>query len=132
MAHLLGIDYGRIYLGLAVSRAGIPFAFKVIKTKSDEHKIKEIVKICREENIEKIIIGKGSGKITSYIEGFINKLKERVDQEIIPIDETLTSSRARESMIVERIPKGKRKYKEHAYAAAVLLSLYLKEKEGED
>lgn len=123
--HLLGIDYGTVYLGLAIARENLPVALTVVKSKSDDHKIAEIVKICHQEIISKIIIGKGSGKLENHIKDFINKLKEKINLEIIPVDETLSSNEALNQMIKEGVPLKKRKKEEHAFAAALLLSLYL-------
>ncbi|MCL5970560.1 MAG: Holliday junction resolvase RuvX [Patescibacteria group bacterium] len=125
--HLLGIDYGTVYLGLAISRENLPETLAVIKSKSDDHKIAEIVKICREENISKIIIGKGGAKLENRIKGFIKKIKEKITVEIIPVDETLTSSEALDQMIEEGVPRKQRKEKEHSFAAALLLRSYLQE-----
>lgn len=128
--NLLGIDYGRVYLGLAISREGIPVPLKVVKSKSDTHKLGEIVKICNEENIFKIIIGGGSDKLENHLRGFINKLTEKTGINIVIIDETLTSNQAVEKMIIEGISQKKRKEMEHAYAASLLLNLYLGQENG--
>lgn len=121
---ILGIDYGRVYLGLAVAKENIPFPLTVIKSKSDNHKISEIVKICKREKISRIIVGKGSGRLENHIRGFVNKLKKKVDQEILFVDEALTTNQAVNQMIVEGVSQKRRKELEHAYAAALLLTLY--------
>lgn len=129
--HLLGIDYGRIYLGLAISYGRFPKALTVVKSKSDEHKIAEITRICNQEQITKIIIGKGSGQLANHIRGFTKKLKQKLNLEIIAIDEDLTSNEAVETMIMENVSQKMRKTQEHAYAASLLLKLYLeKETDG--
>lgn len=122
---LLGIDYGTVYTGIAVSdKNASPQPLTVIKSKSDQHKIDEIVRLSKEENIDKIIIGNGSGKLENHIRGFINNLTKAVKKEVVAVDETLTSNFAFESMVNSGLSKKKRKDFEHAYAAAIILKIY--------
>lgn len=122
---LLGIDYGKVYVGLALASADFPSPLKVIQSKSDSHKIDEIKKICLQEKIDKIIIGKGSGQLENHIRGFVKKLQKEINTEIILIDETFTSNRALEEMLSLDISKNKRRELEHAYAAVLLIKSYL-------
>lgn len=128
--NLLGIDYGRVYLGLAISIEGICRPLKVIKSKSDTHKLDEIEKLVRQECILKIVFGKGSGKLENHIRGFVKKLKEKTKIEVILIDETLTSNQALQKMIEEGVSQKKRREMEHAYAALLLLSQYSEQENG--
>lgn len=122
---LLGIDYGKVYMGLATTEDELtPTVLKVVKSKSDTHKINEIAKICKEEGINKVVIGNGSGKLENHIRGFIDQLKKNLTAEVVSIDETLTSNQAVEKMIADGVPQKKRSELEHGYAAAILLSLY--------
>src|SRR3990172_7531976 len=122
---LLGIDYGRVYTGIAISDEGAsPQPLIVIKSKSDQHKIDEIARLSQKENIDKIIIGTGSGKLENHIRGFINNLAKAVKKEIVAVDETLTSNLAFESMVNNGLSKKKRRDFEHAYAAAIILKIY--------
>lgn len=115
--NVLGIDYGLVYMGLAISREGLPRPLTVIKSKSDQHKISEIIRICEKEKVDKIVIGAESG-------GFINKLIKVLKIEVVTVDETLTNKIAFESMMMEGIGQKKRKELEHAFAAAVILKIY--------
>lgn len=122
---LLGIDYGRVYTGIAISVEGAsPQPLIVIKSKSDKHKINEITKLSQKENVDKIIIGSGSGKLEDHIRGFIDNLRRTVKKEIVTVDETLTSNLASELMVDNGISKKKRKELEHAYSAAIILKIY--------
>lgn len=123
--NLLGIDYGRIYLGMAVVRDKYPQISKVVKSKSDHHKITEISKICFKEDINKIIIGYGSDSFKTDIDNFIELLKKATKHEIVKVEESFTSNLAIEEMIKDQVPRNKRKLLEHAYAAKILLQNYL-------
>lgn len=125
--NILSIDYGRIYLGLAISRQSFSFPLKVIKSKSDQHKIREIVKIIKQEEIAKIILGWQAGKLEAKIKGFANKLEKITKLEVVLIDENLTSKQAVNKMIKEGVSQKKRKFLEHAYAACLILDNYLEE-----
>ena len=121
---LLGVDYGKVHVGLALSESGLPAPLQSFSTKSDERKLDLIEKSVQDNNIEGIVIGKGSGQLVPHIRGFISKLKKRVTVPVFNIDETLTSNVAVEHMIKHNVSRKKRKTLEHAYAACILLSLY--------
>ncbi len=123
--NLLGIDYGRIYLGMAVAIDKYPQISKVVKSKSDHHKITEISNICIKEDINKIIIGYGSDSFKTDIDNFIELLKKTIKHEIVIVEESFTSNLAIEEMIKDQVPRNKRKLLEHAYAAKILLQNYL-------
>lgn len=125
--NILGIDYGRVYLGLAISQEGICSPLKVVKSKSDNHKLDEIIKLVKGKNISKIVFGFAQGKLENHIRGFIKKLKEKTKIETILVDETLTSNEALKKMIEEGVPQKKRREMEHAYAACLILNMYLEE-----
>jgi putative transcription antitermination factor YqgF len=122
---ILGIDYGKVYLGLAVAYDDLIRPLCVIKSKSDHHKISSIVRICRDESVNRIVIGTTTGKQENIIKGFIGKLRKSSSLEIIEVDETLTSVEAMQQMINEGISKQDRKVKIHSYSAVCLLKLFL-------
>lgn len=125
---LLGIDYGRTFLGLAIIREITPQPLTVIKSKSDNHKIEEVLKICQKENISQIIIGFSFGKLANRITGFVNQLRKKTAIQIDFVDETLSTNQAFTKMIEQQVPQKKRRQLEHAYAAVVLLELFLQQK----
>lgn len=125
---ILGIDLGKKTTGLAISSGELATPYKTITHKSTRDVIDKISKICKEESINKIILGFVDGKIKSYFEHFAQKLKRQNPQiEIILWDETLTSRQATESMIKLDVPKDKRRKKEHEIAASLILQSYLDE-----
>ncbi len=123
--NILGVDYGRVNLGVAIAKEGLCFPLTVIKSKSDQHKLDELVKIIQKEDISKIVFGSGGDKLKNHIKSFAQKLAKQVKKEVVLIDETLTNYEAVAGMIKEGIPKQKRKEKEHAYAACAIIKIYL-------
>lgn len=125
---ILGIDLGKKTTGLAISSGELASPYTTITHNSTNDAINKISKICKEESIDKIVIGYVEGKIKKYFEHFAQKLKLHNPQiEVVLWDETLTSRQATESMIKLDIPKNKRHQKEHEVAASLILQSYLDE-----
>lgn len=132
---LLGIDYGKKRIGIAVSDIHAPeqsmvqsFAFPHSVVANDRNAIKKIKKICQEKNVSKIILGKSldyQGRPNPVMED-IEKFKELLEKEIgLAVEyqgEILTTQEAM------RLPyrKGRQKTeKTDASAAALILRSYL-------
>lgn len=120
---LLGIDYGRKRIGIAVSDEAGQFAFPLSVISNDKNIIKNIKKICDEKNVGKIILGKSldyKGKPNPIMED-IEKFKKVLEKEIgLPVDyepEFLTSQEAK------RGPAKPEKI--DASAAAIILRSYI-------
>jgi putative Holliday junction resolvase len=116
---ILGIDYGRKKVGLAIGVSGFAEPYKVIKYLSRDILIAEIQKILTSEAIEKIVVGVSEGEMGRESEEFAQSLNAEV------FDETLTSKDAQRLAIEAGVRRGKRKDMEDAYAAAVMLQGYL-------
>jgi putative Holliday junction resolvase len=133
-SRILGIDFGSVRIGLAVSDPLkiIAQGFKTIK--NDQKSINEIISIIASQNIEKIVIGNPlnlKGEVSSKAEevnAFVKKLKEKISLEIILLDERFTSVMAHRSIISMGTKKKQRqnnKGKVDEVAAAILLHGYL-------
>ena len=121
---ILGIDYGRKKIGLAVVDSQNKFSvpLKVIETTSWESQLKKIVE---SEEIQKIVIGLPSGLMDFEIKKFGQKLSRMVLVEVKYFDETLTSKEAQGLMIGLGKKAKARKKKEDAIAAAIMLQLFI-------
>lgn len=124
MAKILGIDYGRKKIGLAISDEGekIALPFSVIKSKNP---IPEIVSICKNHNIKNIILGlpktmRGEiGQQAEEVKKFAQSLKKAINNiNVILEDERLTSKMAKQFLIKE-------KKDDDVAAAQILLQDYL-------
>ena len=120
---LLGIDYGLKRIGLALSDGGLVKPLKVIFNNS--RTIEEIVKICQQEEIEKVIMGISEG-LKKEILFFGNKLKKKINLSIIFEDETLTTKVSIAKMIRTSTKQKMRKKKIDAVAAAQILEEYIR------
>ncbi len=118
----LGIDYGVKRVGIAVSddSGGLAFAKTVLE--NDKQLLKNVLKICREEKIEKVILGESldfSGQPNVIMKGILEFKKKLIENnlKVYLEPEFLTSAEA------ERI-QGKND-KLDASAAALILKSYL-------
>jgi putative Holliday junction resolvase len=130
----LGIDYGSVRIGLALSDPLkiIANGFKTIQ--NDAHCLDKILLIVKEQNVEKIIVGKPlnlkgeMGTKAEEVLQFIKKLQEQTLIEILQIDERFTSVMAQQSILAMGTPKKKRQQnrgKVDEVASAILLQGYL-------
>ncbi|RJQ30814.1 Holliday junction resolvase RuvX [Candidatus Parcubacteria bacterium] len=141
----LGIDYGEKRIGVALSDENGRMAFPhgVIANLGLTKTIKKIMKICRDNNVGKIIIGRSlnyqgeSNPIMEEIEKFKRELEEKVGLPVDYENETLTTveagralkgERARPPIQSQRKPTEKyfkMRRKIDASAAALILKAYL-------
>jgi RNase H-fold protein (predicted Holliday junction resolvase) len=116
---ILGIDYGRSKVGLAVGISGFAEPLKVIKYKDPGVLTAEIKKIVEAEGIEKMVVGVSEAGMGAESKQFADSLGA------VTFDETLTSKDAQRLSIEASIGRKKRHEMEDAYAAAVMLQNYL-------
>jgi len=101
---LMGIDFGEKRIGIALSDEQANFAFPYSVVINGKNAIKEIKKICEENQVEKIILGQSlnysnqPNPIMKKIELFKNSLEKEIKIPVIYQNETLTTQEA------ERIP----------------------------
>lgn len=123
---LLGIDYGRRKVGLAISEGKVAEPLYVIRysdTKILEQKIKKIIE---SEKIEKVVVGISEGQMAEETKKFLNAIRYTLlPVPIDTFDETLSTHDAQRASIEAGIKRKKRKSMEDAYAAATMLQGYL-------
>ncbi len=124
---LLGIDYGRKRVGLAIGDDQMKIASPFKTVQNGKQIIDEIKKICYNEKAEKVIIGIPkhlSGRkheLTSEIKKFGDLLEGKLGLPIIYEDERLTSRVAQEKS--KGLSKNKEKLDE--LSAQEILQSYL-------
>ena len=141
----LGIDYGTKRIGIALSdeKGKMAFAHSVIPNLGKEKTAEKIKKICEENFVGKIVLGKSlnyKGEpniIMEKIEPFKMALEKEIGLPVVYENETLTSAEARRPLGGERkrpptLSKRKSPEKEKqarmkvdASAAALILQSYL-------
>lgn len=122
---VLGVDYGRSKVGLAIGEGSLAEPLKVIRYKDPKTFDGEIKKIIEKEGFEKVVVGISEGKMAEETREFVKRLGGEIGIPIETFDETLTSQDAQALSIEAGVKRSKRKKMEDAYAAAIMLQNYL-------
>lgn len=122
---ILGIDYGKSKVGLAVSEGFLAEPFKVIKYKNDETLYDEIKRIINKEKIGKVLVGVSEGRMAKESKKFALNISLLSGAIVETYDETLTTHDAQMLSMEAGISQKRRHEMEDAYAAAVMLQNYL-------
>ncbi|MDP6221534.1 MAG: Holliday junction resolvase RuvX [Dehalococcoidales bacterium] len=131
----LGLDVGDRHIGIALSDTiGILATPLTILERRDESKdIEAIVDIISQRQVKKIVIGlpytmNGSiGQQAEKVLAFVEKLNIKTKVPVILRDERLTTVSARRLMQATITKKNRRKTRDDAIAAAIILQGYLDE-----
>lgn len=130
---ILGLDVGQKTIGVAISDP-LGFTAQGITTIRREKKVKdveEVKKICKEYNVETIVIGlpknmdNSIGFAGEKIMEFSELIKEEIDIPIEFWDERLTTVAAHRAMLEADLSRGKRKKIVDKIAATYILQGYL-------
>lgn len=130
----MGIDYGSVRIGIALSDPLKIIAQGFTTVRNDNESLDRIFSIIAEQSVERIIIGNPlnlRGEISAKAEEvgeFVKILKAKTPVEIIMLDERFTSVMAQRSIITMGTTKKQRqnnKGKVDEVAAAILLQSYL-------
>lgn len=129
---ILGIDYGDVRIGLAISDQNGKLArrFLTLINKSMEGSIREINSLIVSEKIDKIVIGSPVGfrmesEQTQKTNDFISELKGKTELPIIIVNEVLTSKMAKENLLSSGIRGRELKEVIDQEAARIILQEYL-------
>ena len=132
MGRILGVDYGEIRIGLALSdnTKRIAFPFKTIKNKNIDILLDVFKKLSFEKNIDSIVIGLPlgmNGKDTPQTKN-VRIFSKSISILGLPIffqDERLTSISAKKSLIKQNVKTGHNKEKIDEIAATIFLQQFL-------
>lgn len=109
---ILGIDYGRSKIGLAIAEGGFSEPWKVIKPS-------EVKQVLGQEKFDKVVVGVSEGEMGEESKKFAETLGAET------FDETLTSQDAQRLSRELGVPQKKRHKMEDAYAASIMLQNYI-------
>lgn len=123
--NLLGIDYGRAKVGVAISSGSLAEPLKTLRYSDTDKLFSQIKQMLQTYEISKIIIGLSEGEMLVETKNFAKALQKQLDVEVEFFDETLTSSDAQMLTRQAGIKRKKRQELEDAYAAAIMLQGYL-------
>ena len=123
---LLGIDYGRSKIGLAMSDGHLAEPYQVIRYKDKEKMLFHIKRIVEKQKIEKIIVGMSENEMGEEIKKFVLTIQQSNHLAIVEsFDETLSTHDAIEMSIASHMGRKKRKEMEDAFAASIMLQNYI-------
>lgn len=122
---VLGIDYGKKKIGMAVSSGVIAQPLGVLKVSSKDEAIRKIKEAVRQEGAEKIVVGVSEGKMKEEQLEFAQDLSQELDIPVESWDETLSTKDAQSLSFLAGVGRKKRKTMEDAFAAAVMLQSFL-------
>lgn len=124
MGKILGIDYGKKKVGLALSEGELASGLDVLEVNSLIDARNKVFQVIEKLGIELVVLGMPeSGESKKMAEKFLEELtKNGVNVEIV--EETLSTKRALEEMIESGSSQKMRK-KEDSIAAAIILQDYL-------
>lgn len=134
MGRILGVDYGKKRIGLALSDImGIMAQpFDVIESKGLKNNVENILNIAKEKEVSCIVIGKPvnmnatEGEMAELAKEFCEELKKMTDIKIEMIDERLTTAQAERFLVEEaNVSREKRKGIRDKLAATFILQTYL-------
>lgn len=127
---LIGLDMGLRRIGVALSDGETVASQDTIKYWNRDEAIQIILKICREEQVEKIILGLPkslSGESEDIVRSFALELNKLISVPIEYVDETLTSKEAERTLAELKIDFRSEKYKQEIdrISAKLILEQYL-------
>jgi putative Holliday junction resolvase len=122
---ILGIDYGRSKVGLAISEGFLSEPLKVIRYKNPKVLSEQIKRIIEQEKVGKVVVGVSEGKMAEESKKFALDISLLSSAIVETFDETLTSHDAQALSMEAGIHRKKRHEMEDAYAAAIMLQNYL-------
>lgn len=118
---LLGIDYGRSYIGLALAETSLAEPLVIFDNNQDF--LPHLTSICQQHRVEAIIIGLSEGALAAETKTFAHQVKAATNLPVIFHDETLTSHEARAKLLHAK--RSLRDNPQDAYQASVMLQDYL-------
>lgn len=122
---ILGIDYGRSKIGLAIADGSLADPISVIRYKDTKILVDKLIKIIEENGIEKVVFGVSEGEMAKESKNFSLNFGKIVKIPIETFDETLSTQDAQRMSLEAGIGQKKRHQMEDAYAAAIMLQNYL-------
>jgi putative Holliday junction resolvase len=131
----LGLDIGDKRIGVALSDPGgiLASPFTIINRRDESRDIAAIVDIIRQKQVGRVIVGLprsldgNLGKQAEKVEAFTRRLCEQTQVPVDYRDERLTTVMAERLMRAAGNKKTRRKARDDAQAAALILQGYLDE-----
>lgn len=104
MKPILGIDFGRVRIGVAISDELLFLAHPVETIPADDHAVQRVVEIAGARNVDHVVVGiprRMSGEIGTAANealGFVEKLRAVLACKVVTWDERLTTVAANRAL----------------------------------
>ena len=123
---ILGIDYGKKKIGLAVGVSEIKIASPLSVIQNSDNSLELIAKFIDDEDIQEVVIGRPLGNSESIasqqrrVDEFVNTLNDKLTVKVLTFEEGYTSSEAKRMMQESEVGG-----EDDAIAAMLMLQRYL-------
>ncbi len=121
MTKILGIDYGKSKIGLAIAESSL--ATPLYSLNNNDQLMSNLSALVKQEQITLIVCGMPEGPLVAEIEEFARKLEVATNIKVILHPETLSSQDAIRLLREGNANRSKLK-NDHMYAAALILEDY--------
>lgn len=130
MNKILGLDIGDKRIGVALADKDMVVPWGIIDNSNLNQAVGEIIKICRSQEVKKIVIGMPKFQKTlqaDKIHKFAIELTKNLNLEITYVDETLTSHEAERQLGNTKLKPATARYKKEIdkISAQLILKQYL-------
>ena len=128
---ILGIDYGKRKIGVAVCNFKIARPVTIIKYKKLNDVLAKLENIVEEHEVEKIVVGlpknmdNSEGEMAKLANKFASEVEKKFKVPTILWDERLTTVQAKEMMHQAQFSRNKCRKLEDQIAAAIILQSYM-------
>ena len=131
---ILGIDYGRRRIGLAISDEAAFLARPLdpyLRTRSLQKDLESLAQRAREFEVGSVVVGlplnmdATKGEMAREVESFVAQLQEFLNVDIVVSDERLTSEEAERVLLEGNVKRKDRKLLRDGLAATLILQGYL-------
>ncbi len=128
---VLGVDYGRVRLGLALSDEDGILASPLPALARSRRDVDDIVRLTREREVGRVVVGLPllmSGKDGTMAEearAFAAQIADRTRLPVDLLDERWTSSEAERAMLEGNLSRERRKELRDGLSAVLILQAYL-------
>ncbi len=130
MRRVLGLDFGRRWVGIAISDP-LGLTAQPLETVARSDAIARVIELLAEYEVEKLVVGRpaplsgGDSQASDAALSFGAELAEATGLEVVYVDERFTTKMANEAMLRSGLKRRDRRSKVDKVAAAIILQSYL-------
>ena len=134
---ILGIDYGRARLGLALTDEDGIVASPLPVLARSARDVDEIATLAREWSVGRIVVGLplhmdgGRGEMADEAAAYAERIRQRAGVPVDLFDERWTTSEAERALIEGDVPRKRRKALRDGLAAVLLVQAYSAARSGD-